>query len=53
MRLAKSELDQELGVLGSSCGFPSNQRRGLGRPIYSSWTSVFQFIKCVDGLNDL
>lgn len=51
--LAERELDQEWGVLGSSCGSPSNQRQGLGRPIYSFWTSVFQFIKWVDGLDGL
>lgn len=52
MMLAEREVDRELGVLGSSCGSPSNQRWGLGRPIYSSWTSVFQFVKWVDEVDD-
>lgn len=47
------QLDLESGVLGSGSGSPSSQSWQLGRHIYSSWTSVFQFKKWVSGLDGL
>lgn len=32
MMLAERRLDQELGVLGSSCGSPSDEKRALEDP---------------------